>query len=233
MIYYKVLNEDGTSCHGGSGRWPLPVDGTPGEWIEVPGPIFLCEAGTLHLCRRQDVIYWLGPCIYEAETGAAVVIGADKIGTTKARLLRLLPWDEWMARLFACDCAERALALLRMRGLPLDPRSSAAVQIARRYAEGQATVEELTAARAVAWAAARAANKATEVAARAAAWTTAEVANEAAEAAAEAAARTAARAANEADEVAARAVARAANEAERTWQTERLFQYLYPLRFGS
>ena len=27
MTYYKVLNADGTPCHGGSGEWSLLYDG--------------------------------------------------------------------------------------------------------------------------------------------------------------------------------------------------------------
>ena len=72
MKTYKVLNEDGTSCHGGNYRWSLPVkndDGTwtPGEWTEpVEGDLELCSNG-YHLCRERDLVYWIGPAIYEAE----------------------------------------------------------------------------------------------------------------------------------------------------------------------
>ena len=45
-------------------------------------------------------------------------------------------------RLFACDCAERALKLIKTP----DERSVDAVKIAKRYAEGKATKDELKAA---------------------------------------------------------------------------------------
>ena len=74
-------------------------------------------------------------------------------------------------RLFACDCAERALMRERSRGREPDPRLWAAVDVARRYAAGEATKGELAAARDAAWDAAwDAAGYAARAAARAAAW---------------------------------------------------------------
>ena len=56
-----------------------------------------------------------------------------------------LPGHEALKRHFAVDCAER------VRHLMDDPRSLDALEVARRHALGQATNEELTAARAAAW----------------------------------------------------------------------------------
>ena len=78
------------------------------------------------------------------------------------------------ARLFACDCAESVLPIFeRLR--PKDDRPRLAIEVARRFAAGDATGEELVAAQAVAWSAARAAAQAAAwsaawSAARAAAW---------------------------------------------------------------
>ena len=69
-------------------------------------------------------------------------------------LIRLM--DERTQRLFACDCADRALARIASP----DPRSIEAVRVARLYADGKATAEELDAARDAAWAAAWAAARA-------------------------------------------------------------------------
>jgi len=112
-------------------------------------------------------------------------------------------------RHFAVDCAKQVEHLMK------DKRSRNALFVARNYAEGQATAEELYAARAAAEAAARAAVWA---AAEAAAWCAAEAAaraaaGDAAWAAAEAAAWAAARdaagaAARDAAEAAAEAAAR-------------------------
>lgn len=71
-------------------------------------------------------------------------------------------------RLFACDCAERALTREHDAGREPDPRSWAAVEVARKYAVGQATTEDLAAAHAAAYYAARAANDAANYAAYAA-----------------------------------------------------------------
>jgi len=60
--------------------------------------------------------------------------------------------DDRTIRLFAVWCARQALALIDP-----DPRSVAACDVAERYANGDATVDELAAARAAAWAAAEAA----------------------------------------------------------------------------
>ena len=56
--------------------------------------------------------------------------------------------DARTQRIFACNCADRALALIASP----DPRSIEAVRVASLYADGQATDAELAAARA-AWAA--------------------------------------------------------------------------------
>ena len=68
---YKFLNGD-QSTNGGFCTWSLPVkndDGTwtPGEWTKpVEGELKLCENG-YHLCRKNDLVYWLGPDLYEVE----------------------------------------------------------------------------------------------------------------------------------------------------------------------
>jgi hypothetical protein len=108
---------------------------------------------------------------------------------------------EW--RLFAVWCARQVQHLMT------NPRSIAALDVAERHADGQASDEELVAARDAAWAAARdaawaAAWDAAWAAARAAAW---DAAWDAARAAARAAARDAAWAA-------ARDAARAAQTTE-------------------
>jgi hypothetical protein len=63
--------------------------------------------------------------------------------------------DNVTRRLFACDCAERALLRERDAGREPDPRSWRAIEISRAYARGEATLEELAAAQAAAWAVAR------------------------------------------------------------------------------
>ena len=109
-----------------------------------------------------------------------------------------------LAREFACDCAEEALALVPED--KRDPRSIRAIEVSRRFARGTATEEELAAARAAAravacaaWAAAADGVKAAAAddGVKAAAWAVAWAARAAAEA-------------TEATEAVARAVAWAA-----------------------
>ena len=60
------------------------------------------------------------------------------------------------ARLFACDCAENVLHIFEAK-YPDDTRPRECISLSRRFAVGEATTEELCAARAAAWAAADAA----------------------------------------------------------------------------
>ena len=99
-------------------------------------------------------------------------------------LLRLGVIDDRNLRLLACKWAERVLPIFE-QAYPDDDRPRNAIAVSRRFANGDASKEELSAARAAAMAATRAA-------ARAAAWA---VTGAAAEAAAWAAAWSAARSA--------------------------------------
>ena len=79
--------------------------------------------------------------------------------------LRAVDGHEREMRLFAVECARSVQHLM------LDQRSIDALDVAERFANKLATIEELTAARAAAWDAARAAARAAAWdAARAAAW---------------------------------------------------------------
>ena len=108
-------------------------------------------------------------------------------------------------RLFAVWCAREALKLVANP----DPRSVNACDVAERYANGEATDEELAAARDAAWTASDAASDAARAASDAAS-DAARAASDAAWAAARAAARAATWDARAAAQDAARAAARAA-----------------------
>jgi len=93
--------------------------------------------------------------------------------------LRAVPNCDKETRLFAVWCARQVQHLM------IDPRSLAALDVAERHVDGEATDKELTAARAAAWAAARdaarnaawdAAWSATSAAANPAAWATSDAA---------------------------------------------------------
>lgn len=223
-LLFKVLAADGSACHGGTGRWPLPTqhaDGTwtPGEPLTVTGQLVPCENG-LHLSRLADLIHWVGPTIYTVQVPVGVdeIVGDDKIVVRMARLERRLDtWNERTARHFACDCAERVLHLTT------DPRPADAVRIARLFADGLASRDDLSAARRAAggasWNVAGPARSAAESAAWAA-WAAGSTPGAAG------AARSATWAAGSAAGPAWSAAESEARSAEREWQTARLLQYL-------
>src|SRR5215218_1204368 len=136
-MYYKVLEEDG-SARLGVGKWPLPADGQPGEWLAVSGKLVPCENG-LHLCRPSDLPQWLGPAIFEAEADpeGEIIEARDKVVVRRARLVRRIEaWNETSARLFAADCAERVLPIFERR-CPQDDRPRQAIEAARAFARGE------------------------------------------------------------------------------------------------
>ena len=191
---------------------------------EINGPLVECEHG-YHLATLEQLIGWLNARIFVAETDGELIEASDgdKWVARKVRLVAETAWNERTARLFAADCAEHVLYLYEL-DYPADKRPRMAIATARKYANGEATLEELDAAWAAAEDAARAAAEdAARAAARAAAedaaWAAAWAAWDAAWAAAWAAARAAA-------EDAARAAWDAARTAELEWQALRLAEYL-------
>ena len=230
MRYYKILIK-GKSCHGGDSTWFLPKGKRPGKWMpKIEGELKLCEHG-YHLVKAEEILEWVKEdCqIFEVEPKGKVTYDGSKGVCRSARLLKQLNWNDKIARLFACDCAERVLPIFE-KNYPDDKRPRVAIETVRRYVNGLSGEEELAAAEAAARAAetaARAAAGATETAAWAAAEAAAGAAARAAETAAWAAeaARAAAWAA-EAARAAAWAAAEVAWAAEKKWQVKRLLQYL-------
>lgn len=102
---------------GGAAYWVRTVNvapeqwtaGTwqPGIWREHPGPLVPGLSG-LHLARPQDLPFYLGPEIWEAEADGAVVAGEFEVVTRRARITRQIQtWDDPTARAFAMDCLSR------------------------------------------------------------------------------------------------------------------------------
>ena len=214
-----------SSTHGGDHEWVV------GEWVSVKTPVIPCEHG-IHLCDPDNLVAWCAPALWVAEYDGEAIGQSDKIVVERARVVRRVEtWTETSARLFAADCAERALLRERAAGREPDARSWAAIDAARAYARGEIT----DAARDAAWAAASAAAWATAWAtASDAAWAAvraaaSDAASDAAWAAAWAAVRAAA---SDAAWAAARAAARdaawAARAAERAWQLDHLLAMLGP-----
>lgn len=108
---YKFLREDGSPTHApNTFKWPLPTKNRPGKWVSVEGELIPCENG-LHLVRFSGLLEWADHTLYEAEGGKEFVEKDKKVLVfRRARLVRKIDaWNEKDLRLFARDCAERAL----------------------------------------------------------------------------------------------------------------------------
>jgi len=220
--YYKVLSADGTSPYQ-KVKWHLPENGKPGKWMPyVKDTLRECEHG-YHVLRADQLRDWIvSEALFEVETKGVVVDFGDKCACHQARLVRRVEqWNGRNLRLFAADCAEHVLPIFE-KAHPNDKRPREAIVVARRYASGEATDQELDAA----WDAAR---DAAWDAAGAAAWATVgdatwATARDAARDAAWAAARATAWAT--VGDATWATVGAAARAAEYKWQSERLRQYL-------
>lgn len=151
-------------------RWGTKEIITPGSVVTVDPPLSLCSVGLHASIRAIDALeYSPGPIISRVLVWGEVVRGDDKLCGQFRKCL-------WMADAsrvlhgFACDVATEALDLLAAKGEAIDPRSRKAIEVKLAWLRGEATDEELAAARAAAWDAAwDAARAAARDAARAAA----------------------------------------------------------------
>ena len=165
MKYYKCLTADNLGPYSDFDFTPyLPTDDQPGPWLPKVERLEFCKSG-YHACTREKLLDWLNAEMWEVEYKVEPEHRDDKVNGSCIRFLRRVDgWNYQTARLFAVWCAREALKLIDNP----DPLSIAAVDVAERYANGEATIEELAAARAAARDAARAARAAARDAARAA-----------------------------------------------------------------
>ena len=170
MKLYKVL-DNYQSCTAGTFDWSdyLPHDDKPGDWTPVVDNPAICERGYHGTDAKHILGFINGNQLWEVEalnplweTGE----NANKFTSRSMRLVRQVEaYNDKTLRLFACWCVRQVWSLLT------DERSRVAVEVAERYANGEASKDELDAARAAAWDAARDAAWATAWdAAWAAAW---------------------------------------------------------------
>jgi len=154
-MFYKWLNKEGCGPYS-NWAWPLPTkrdNGAwePGAWTPPVSNLVKCEYG-YHLCDCTQLSRWCQATLWLAEGRGEHITDEEKHLFAEARLLAPVEmWNERTARLFACDCAERVVHLAN------DERSMNAIAVARHFANGEATQEELAAAWAAAWDAAWAA----------------------------------------------------------------------------
>lgn len=109
-----------------------------------------CQRG-YHLCRKEDLIYWLNDEIYDAEgRGELKRHNNNKDVFPEARLIRKLDnWNDKTSRLFAADCAEHVLHIFEKEN-PKDDRPRMAIQAARGFVNGKISGTALYAAGAAA-----------------------------------------------------------------------------------
>ncbi len=126
-------------------KWPVKV----GEWTPEETPV-LCESGW-HAVQEKDVLTHLpsqiGAELWIVSVKGQRVNGDNKFCAEQMRLDQLVgTTTDQNLRLFACDVAEDALSLIENP----DPGSLKAIEVYRRYANGEATAKELDAAYAAA-----------------------------------------------------------------------------------
>jgi len=145
---YKFLTENNKGPYSGFDFTPyLPTDDGPGPWLPEVKRLEQCESG-YHSCTKDHLVNWLDAKLFEVEYKAEPEHYDDKVNGHSFRFMRRVDtWNDRTARLFAVWCAREALKLIE----DPDPRSVEACNVAERYANGEASQEELAAA----WAAAR------------------------------------------------------------------------------
>ena len=135
--YYKTLRTGRRGTHT-EYVWP-----EPGTWTEsVEGDLVACGNG-YHVVTAEQLLGWISDEVWEVEA-EDVQDGGDKAVCRRARLVRQVMGPREV-RLFAADCAERVLPIFEAER-PEDDRPRKAIVMARRYADGEATAEELAAA---------------------------------------------------------------------------------------
>lgn len=156
ILAWHFLKGDGTT-----GNKNIQVE--PGQILRVEGLLKLCNHG-LHASRRAlDALqYAPGPVVQRVVMRGEIIEDRDKLVASERECLWLADATRTLHE-FALWCAEKALKL----DPHPDQRSLNALEVKRRWLDGQASDQELDAARAAAW---DAAGDAAGDAAWAAAW---------------------------------------------------------------
>jgi hypothetical protein len=138
---YKWLRSDRTTPVQGV-KWPKRI----GAWTAEETPV-LCESGW-HGVEAKDAMEYFqsGLVLWEVEVRGERVDGSNKFAVSSMRLVREIgsPTDKTL-RLLACDIAEDVLHFYEER-YPKDSRVRDCIEVARRYANGEATEQERDAA---------------------------------------------------------------------------------------
>lgn len=156
MTYYKFLTKENHGGYSGFNFTPyLPTDKNPGPWLpEVEGELEMCQRG-YHACKRDDILEWINAQLWLVEYKDPPEEYDNKVNGRCIRFVRRVEGcNDRTLRLLAVYCARDALSQID------DPHPDVveACDVAERYANGEATKEELEAASwAAYWAASSAA----------------------------------------------------------------------------
>lgn len=109
MKHYKFLKNGGNAPYACKFWFSLPEGDVPGAWMPAVSHVKMCQSG-YHACRPEHLSYWIEAELYEIESQSEWIEGNTKDVTAgPVRLVRRIPLNSKTLRLFACDCAERAL----------------------------------------------------------------------------------------------------------------------------
>lgn len=222
LKYLKFLDADGRGPYSGF-KWPI------GKWVKTEGRLEMCRNG-IHVTTLDCATKWIHARCHPVQIRGGRLGDNHKLCVRSARLGPVFEtWNDRTARLFAADCAEHVLYIFE-RHQPSDTRPRDAIEVARKFANGEVAPASVR----VAWTAARnaagptsgtavlaAADAAAGAASAGSAWVAAEnVTGDAVWATAESAIEDVVRTTT------VDAAEAAAANAERRWQSERLVQYL-------
>ncbi len=117
--------------------WNLPRGDKPGEWMPPIEGELKPWNNAYQLCRgARELLEYMGPDIYLAEFEGEVIEGEKVLHARRVRLLAKTRWDDRAARLFAIDCAERALPVYEAIH-PRDHRPRLGLEAARAFLAGE------------------------------------------------------------------------------------------------
>jgi len=140
VIARHFLRDDMTAASGNEPAW------TVGEERTYKGMIKLCETGYHSSPSWYDALgYANGSMACIVDVSKPVQSDATK-SVSKTRTLIAARNVAHELRLWAADCAERALQRESDGGREPDARSWSAIEVARRFAAGEATAAELASA---------------------------------------------------------------------------------------
>jgi len=129
----------------------VPDDGI--EQYDADRPLEMCRHGYHASIDIMNALqYAPGPILRRVRCSGEIIEGNDKLVCRRRTEIYRVDLTR-VLREWACWCATRALEHERAAGREPDPRSWAAVDVALKYARGEATTYELAIAESAAWSA--------------------------------------------------------------------------------